>query len=267
MIVAACQYNPAFGQVDRNSKRILELIGNLKCELLVLPELALTGYNFRDRQEASPLAEDLNGPTSALCKTLSELTGSVVVSGFIRKHNKKKFNSAMAVYQNDVLGTYDKVHLYGREKIIFDVSETGFKVMNLEKMKLGIMICFDWIFPESMRTLALMGAQIIAHPANLVLPWCQDAMKIRCMENRVFGVTANRIGTEVKEGSAPITFTGKSQITSYNGDVIARAPENEEMIIKGDAGLSLADDKWITDSNHIFRDRRPEFYAVKSESR
>jgi predicted amidohydrolase len=65
---------------------------------------------------------------------------------------------------------------------------------------LGVMICFDWYFPEAARSLALRGAQIILHPANLVLPFCQDAMITRCLENRVFAVTANSGGAEMRQG-------------------------------------------------------------------
>ena len=55
-----------------------------------------------------------------------------------------------------------------------------------KSVKIGMMICFDWIFPEVARSLALKGAEIICHPSNLVLPHCPKAMKIRSLENRVF---------------------------------------------------------------------------------
>ena len=88
------------------------------------------------------------------------------------------------------------------------------------------MICFDWFFPETARSLALLGADIIAHPANLVLPYCQKAMITRCLENRVFAVTANRIGQE-KRGEDDFQFTGASQIISYDGKVLSSAPNDK----------------------------------------
>jgi len=63
-------------------------------------------------------------------------------------------------------------------------------------MRVGMMVCFDWAFPEVARALALKGADLIGHPANLVLTYCQQAMVTRCIENLVFAVTANRYGTE-----------------------------------------------------------------------
>jgi predicted amidohydrolase len=84
-------------------------------------------------------------------------------------------------------------------------------------VKVGMMICFDWIFPESARTLALKGAQIIAHPSNLVLSYCQQAMFTRAVENRVFTITANRTGTEIN-GDKELYFTGKSVIVDTKGN-------------------------------------------------
>ena len=88
------------------------------------------------------------------------------------------------------------------KKLWFTPGNTGFNVFQTGIGPVGIMICFDWLFPESMRTLALQGAQVIAHPANLVLPHCPSAMPIRCLENKVYAITVNRTGREQrKEGS------------------------------------------------------------------
>jgi len=122
------------------------------------------------------------------------------------------------------------------------------------------MICFDWIFPEAARTLALLGAQVICHPANLVLPHCQKAMITRSIENRLFIITANRIGTESKPGSEPISFTGRSQIVGPEGTVLARAPRARRMVALVEIDPALALDKRITPENDILLDRRPELY-------
>jgi predicted amidohydrolase len=123
------------------------------------------------------------------------------------------------------------------------------------------MVCFDWIFPESVRTLALQGAEIICHSANLVLPYCQNAMVTRSIENRVFTITSNRIGYEAN-GKDKFTFTGMSQITNPEGDVIARATEDEETLKVVEIQPEEAQDKWVTEKNHIFKDRRPGFYSL-----
>jgi len=97
------------------------------------------------------------------------------------------------------LGTYRKIHLFYKEKLYFAPGENPPKVFNVNGVNIGVMICFDWIFPETARTLSLQGAELIAHPANLVLPYCQNAMITRSIENRVFTATANRVGSELRE--------------------------------------------------------------------
>ena len=93
-----------------------------------------------------------------------------------------------------------------------------------------MIICFDWIFPEVCRNLALKGAQIMVHPSNLVLPYGQQAMVTRCLENRVYAITANRIGTETR-GSDHFVFTGRSQITSVDGTILSSAPEDASNVV------------------------------------
>jgi len=123
------------------------------------------------------------------------------------------------------------------------------------------MICFDWIFPEAARTLALKGADIICHPSNLVLPYCQTAMVTRCLENHVFAITANRIGTE-QRGVRTLTFTGGSQVTDTKGKILHRASTDREEVAVIEIDPQLAQDKHATANNHIFNDRRPEMYEL-----
>ena len=89
------------------------------------------------------------------------------------------------------------------ETLWFTPGDSGFQVWDIGLAKIGVMICFDWYYPESARTLALMGAEIICHPSNLVLPNSPDSMPVRCLENRVFAITSNRIGTEARGVEQP----------------------------------------------------------------
>ncbi len=122
------------------------------------------------------------------------------------------------------------------------------------------MICFDWLFPESMRTLALKGAEVIAHPSNLVLPYCPDAMPVRCLENRVYSVTANRTGAEMRKNESQLAFIGKSEIVTPGGEILARAGESEEVVMVADIDPAGSRDKKINPFNDIFKDRRPDLY-------
>ena len=126
--------------------------------------------------------------------------------------------------------------------------------------KVGLMICFDWYYPESARTLALKGAEIICHPSNLVLPHCPDAMVTRCLENRVFAITANRIGTEARGGKPPLTFIGNSEVVAPRGKILQRAPRDREEVAVVEIDPAEAADKVLNPYNDLLRDRRIELY-------
>jgi predicted amidohydrolase len=125
------------------------------------------------------------------------------------------------------------------------------------------MVCFDWIFPEAARTLALRGADIICHPSNLVMSYCQNAMFTRALENRVFTITANRTGKDVN-GENRIEFTGESIIVSPKGEYISRASKDKEELVFVNIDPGLSRNKYISDKNNIFDDRRELFYYRKT---
>ncbi len=253
------QNSPRFGEKQYNFSQIQQMLSKVTCDLLVLSELFATGYTFKSHDEVKDLAESSEGETAQFLQQLSQQTKAVIVGGFIEESNGKYYNSAMIVDETGVQGVYRKVHLFNKEKLWFKPGNEGFKVFKVRDMKIGIMICFDWIFPESIRTLALGGAEIIAHPANLVLPYCQKAMTTRCLENRVFAITANRIGLE-KRGEDEFLFTGGSQITSIKGDVLSSAPKDAEFMDFTEVDLSLSHNKALNPYNDLFKDRKPEFY-------
>jgi len=128
-------------------------------------------------------------------------------------------------------------------------------VQEVKGLRLGMMICFDWIFPEVARKLALAGADLICHPANLVIPGkCNYSMVTRCVENRVFAITANRCGSE-----RGVDFVGGSQIVAPDGTVIHRTPEQNEELLVCEIDPSQARDKRINSRNDLFADRRSDY--------
>jgi predicted amidohydrolase len=259
---AAVQTQPIFGDVAANLERTRQLVLSERALLYVLPELFSTGYLFRDREETASLAEDY--PSGDACRFLAELsgtTGAVVVGGFAEKASGGRlYNSAALADRGKLLSCYRKIHLFDREKACFDAGECAPHVVATSIGRVGMMICFDWIFPETARCLALAGAQILAHATNLVMPYCQNAMPTRCIENRVFAVTANRIGEEARDGTR-LAFTGWSQITGHTGERLAQASAESEEVICAEFDPALADDKQVTPENHLFRDRRPGLYG------
>jgi predicted amidohydrolase len=259
MKVGYIQTSPIFGEKEKNFEQVTELISKVKADLLVLPELFATGYTFISKKEAQSLSEGLDGQTAQFLRNLSKQTSATIIGGFIEKDIDNLFNSAMIISDSELLGVYRKLHLYYKEKLWFTPGDSPLKIYEINGIKIGIMICFDWLFPETARSLTLLGADIIAHPANLVLPYCQKAMTTRCLENRVYAVTANRIGREIR-GEDNFKFTGESQITSYDGNVLSSAPSDKVSVDLVEIDIEKTRDKKLNKFNDIINDRRKEFY-------
>lgn len=256
------QYRPVFGKPHQNLEFVLKELKKVKADLLVLPELAFTGYYFKDRAELFELAEDIKNSTTV--QRLTELCSQnlfYIATGFAEKDGNHVYNSAILIGPDGVISKYRKLHLFNNEKEWFDPGNLPLSVSDIKGVKVGLMICFDWIFPEVSRTLALKGAQIIAHPSNLVLSYCQQTMLSRSLENSVFSITANRFGAD-KRPFGEIKFTGKSQVVNPRGNIIYRAASQRNSLYVCEIDPEAAKDKKITEKNHIFNDRRPEFYQI-----
>jgi predicted amidohydrolase len=261
--IALVQFNPIRKQVKSNIKEIKRLLQGIKADLIVLPELSNCGYLYPSPESLVPYCDKNDGSgefMSALQSIAHECQG-LIIAGYAEKEKNLIYNSAAAVSPTGVIGNYRKVHLYSNEKNLFKPGSKGFSIVEWKHVKIGIMICFDWIFPEAARTLALAGAQIIAHPANLVLPFCQDAMITRSIENQVFTITANRIGNEKLENDS-LKFTGGSQMTSPSGNVLFRARANRPTVHVEEILPEKALDKSISNENNLFNDRRSNMYQL-----
>lgn len=257
------QFEPVFGDREQNIDRVVRALASTDADLVVLPELFASGYQFVSHEEAAQLSEEVpHGYTTDLLAEFSRRKGIYVVAGLPERDGNRYFNSAILTGPEGYVGVYRKTHLFFEEKLWFTPGDTGFQVFSTDIGRIGIMICFDWIFPESMRTLALMGAEVIAHPANLVLPHCPSAMPIRCLENRVYAVTANRVGREQRKEGPELTFIGTSQIVGPDGAICARAPETAEALMIANIEPERARDKSLNPFNDLFQDRRPAMYLT-----
>lgn len=262
--LAAVQTHPEFGAVAANVETALAFVP-AGCDLAVLPELFSTGYQFTSRQEALAMAENLTADTAGTVTTrLTEFaadTGTTIVAGLAEICDDQLFNSAVLIRPDGSRGLYRKVHLFGSEKEIFDPGDLGFPVFEACGTTVGLMICFDWIFPEAARSLALGGAEILCHPSNLLLPWCQNAMVTRCQENMVVAVTSNRIGTENRTGTS-LTFSGRSQIVARLGERLAACGPDDTGVATAPVQI-IPRDKAFTPQNDLWADRRPEMYRTR----
>jgi predicted amidohydrolase len=255
MKLAYIQTNPHFLKVQQNLERIIPLIQQCPADLIVLPELFNTGYNFRSKQDLIQVAEPISGPTGKTLQSLARKHSCAIVAGIAEKSGKQFYNSALFITPSKI-EIYRKIHLFANEKNLFSPGNLGFPVFRWNQARIGVMVCFDWFFPEAARTLTLKGAEILAHPSNLVMPYGPEAMKTRCLENHVYAVTANRVGSERN-----LTYIGQSQMVDPKGTVLKRASiEQEEKAIL-EVDLSLAQNKQLNSWNHVLKDRKVKTYV------
>ena len=255
---------PEFGKIRENTDRVIEKIESMgDVDLVVLPELFSTGYRFTSPEEALELSETATeGYAPMRLAEAARDLGAFIAAGFCEREGDRAYNSSLIVGPEGLVGTYRKIHLFASELKCFTTGVESPPVFDCGGVKVGLMICFDWIFPETARTLALKGAEVIAHPSNLVLAHCPQAMITRCIENRVFAVTCNRIGTEERVEGEKLRFIGQSEVVTPKGEVLVRAAVEDEETAVVEIDPTQAMDKHVTPENDIFADRRTGLYKL-----
>ena len=259
MKLGFAQFAPALGDVQTTMETLDRLLGTATgVDLLVLPELCNSGYNFQSAEQAWQTSEEVrNSVFIRFLESQCREHGCHIVSGFNERAGSRLYNTAVLVGPQGYRGKYRKLHLFLNEKDNFQPGDKGLPVFDIGPCRVGMLVCFDWLFPEVWRILALKGADVICHPSNLVLPGlAQSAVPIRALTNRIYVVTGNRVGTE-----GDLAFTGLSTIADPGGKVLSQASPEAEQICVVDVDIELARDKNITARNNLFADRRPDAYS------
>jgi len=263
MQVGFYQYDPQFGEVAKNLDAVTAKLEQTEADLVVLPELFASGYQFVSQEEAQRLAEPVpDGLTTRRLIEIAKQRRMHIVAGLPEIAGSRCYNSAVVVGPSGFLGCYRKTHLFYEETLWFTPGDSGFQVWDIGMAKIGVMICFDWYYPEAARSLAMQGADIICHPSNLVLPNCPDSMPVRCLENRVFAITCNRIGSEARGGKERLTYIGNSEVVTPKGVILQRAPRNQDELAIVDIDPADARNKNLNRYNDLLRDRRPSLYKA-----
>jgi predicted amidohydrolase len=260
MRIGFFQFAPRFGDVDQNLNALAEAVSSAEADLVVAPELSLSGYLFTRKGEVEQMAVEVPGPATDRLSAAAAKADCHLVVGLAERGAEGLFNSAALIGPTGVVGVYRKVHLFYEEKLYFSPGDRGFPLFDVQGVKIGMLVCFDHFFPEAARTLALQGAQIICHPSNLVLPeFGQLTTRVRSIENRVFWILANRYGTEKRDGKT-LTYSGCSQITAESGEILCRAEAQEDSLSVVEVDPQRAQNKYVTERNDLFADRRAELY-------
>jgi len=272
--VAVVQFDPQVGiqHSQANLEHSLELAREAAingANLIVLPELANTGYLFGTRQEAFLHAELIpEGPSMQAWLDFARKHQVYLAAGLAERDGVQLFDSAVLVGPGGFIGKYRKAHLWNREKLWFTPGNLGFPVFDTPIGRIGLLICWDIWFPEVPRLLSMQGAAIICSLNNWSWtppPLFDDSGK--CMAsyltmtaahaNNVFIAAANRIGEEQGE-----RYLGCSLITGTNGWPIGKvASAVEQTILYADIDLTSARSAPIWNSlNDLHRDRRVDVY-------
>jgi predicted amidohydrolase len=255
---AIIQFQPKFADIHSNIQLVQSFLEKSQdAELVILPELANTGYNFENRAQAMALA---NLPEKSeyveMLNEQAKKNDQIIVTGFCEISGEQLFNTSLLITKNGIVGKYRKVHLFMNEKSIFEPGNLGFPVFDVNGFKMGMLICFDYLFAEAWRIMTLKGAEIIAHPSNLITENALRVVPAQAVMNRIFIITANRTGTE-----RDITFNGNSFAVDPSGNIINRASGDADEILSFEIEIDKARDKFITPLNHVLEDRFPEKYT------
>jgi predicted amidohydrolase len=264
---AAVQLAPVIGELDGNRERAAAAIVDAAgrgAQLVVLPELAVSGYRFDDRVEARASAEPLDGPTVGGWTELAASRGITIVGGICELGASGALHDTVVIVGRDgLIGSYRKTHLWNREREIFDPGLVAPPVLATEHGRLGVAICYDSWFPEVMRRLALERAEVVAVPMNNSAaqpPHTPQQIEVTVAAatavcNRVFIVQADRSGRE--RGA---DWDEASVIVDPDGRLLA-GPERGTAMLVADLELDLARAKTIGARNDVLADRRPELYG------
>jgi predicted amidohydrolase len=256
--ISVIQFRPELGNPAANIDALRGLFAKADGSgLVVVPELANSGYSFYDKKEAFQYSETLDGQGLYLefLKGQAHNYNFHIVSGINEREGDSLYNSAVLVGPEGYIGKYRKIHLFMNEKDIFKPGEGDLPVFDLGGYKIGMMICFDYLFPEPWRILAQKGADIICHPSNLLTVNAQRCIPGLSLMNRIYILNANRTGTERE-----IVFNGNSLICQPDGKIIEMASQDKTEVLTHTIDIDLARNKMVTSRNHIFNDRRPELY-------
>ena len=209
-------------------RRAAAAAGAMGADVLVLPELFLTGYNIG--QAVHELAKSHDGPSLAAIRQTAQESGCALCVGFAERAGNKVFNSAALISsRGERICVYRKIHLFGEQETALFSRGEELAVAKLEDRHVGLAICYDIEFPEFARALKRQGAEAVLVPTANMEPYAEvptTLVRARALENGVTVAYANHCGSENS-----MEFTGLSCITGPDGLDLARAGVNTEVLL------------------------------------
>lgn len=263
--IACVQFDAELMNKEKNLQAMedwVEKAAKENADLVIFPELALTGYECEDGYFA--MAEEFpNGVSLKRMAECAKKNNIYVIFGFVEKAIDQLedgiYNSVALIGSNgEIKGKYRKVHLVEGVETKWFKRGKEYNVFDTPFGKLGMMICWDTAFPEVARSLALKGAEIIAVPSAWEAPCDGDwdiVQSARSFDNVLYIAACNRVGTDTN-----LTFFGKSKLVGPIGRTIVAAKDQEEMIVS-ELDLSVLPE--LRNGYYVLlKDRQPETYSA-----
>lgn len=266
--VASCQVSLMVGDIEANRRSLRSAIAravDAGAQIVVLPELANTGYMFAGIDELRAVAETVEGPTVSEWVALAAQHNLIIVAGFAEADGSGEvYNSAVLVDSTGVRACYRKAHLWNTEKAdLFTPGSGTPPVVDTVVGRIGVMVCYDLEFPEWVRTAALEGAELLCCPVNWPFyPSPEGERPIEVVKlqaaaatNRMFVAAADRAGSERGQD-----WLGGSVIVDADGFPLTTLELGEAGMHLAQLDLTEARNKKISELNDVHGDRRPELY-------
>ena len=246
MRLAVCQTSSCTGDKAKNIEKIraaARTAAAWKADLLVMPELFLTGYNLGSRLR--DLAETMDGPSLKAIGDIARSEACAIAVGFPELIGAKLYNSsALFDAEGNLVAIYRKIHMFGQDEKELFVPGNELVVTRIAGRAIGMAICYDIEFPEMARELKRRGADVIIVPTANMAPYYEvpiTFIRARSLENGVFVAYANFCGTE-----GNLEYTGLSAITGPDGIDLARAGPRGEALLLAELPESRSSDCFST---------------------
>ena len=220
-------------------------------ELVLFPELYLSGYDL----EAAPrVAIGADDEAVQGLRELARASGTALAVGFAERCGEGLFNSLALIDEHgELAGVYRKTHLFGPEEGVFDAGD-ALVVIELAGVRVGALICFDMEFPETARSLARAGAQLLVTASANMEPYFEDhliASQARALDNRLPHLYVNRCGEQIG-----LRFVGGTRALRADGSVLASAASRGEEMLTVKVDLTPLDDQRVDYLAHVREDLR-----------
>jgi predicted amidohydrolase len=264
--VTCCQIPLNIGDTTGNrttSSAAIEGAARDGAQIVVLPELASSGYVFADRAELASLAETRDGPAVTEWADLAAAFGLTIVAGFPEAAGDKVYNSAAVVDRTGLRGVYRKAHLWDAENAVFDRADDLPLLVDTEHGRIGVMICYDVEFPEWVRVAALAGADLLCAPVNWPLLPRPEGERPTELVRALAGAGMNRMPIAVCDRAGVergVDWIGGSVITDADGYPLAIAEFGKPGVITADVDLAESRVKKFNEHNDVHGDRRTDLY-------